>query len=79
MGYMPGALAVVGSNPTGPTEPSVQVLQKNKRLNSSPDTIEKNLKVGPYLAISTTRNHEMRDLYYRQINLDTGFKESKLI
>jgi hypothetical protein len=44
---MPGALAVVGSNPTGPTEPSVQVLQKNKRLNSSPDTMRKTLKLGP--------------------------------
>jgi hypothetical protein len=68
MGYMPGALAVVGSNPTGPTELSVQVIRKNKKINSSPNLIEKNIKVESHLSLPT-RNYEMRDLYHRHDRL----------
>ena len=77
MRYRPGALAVVGSNPTGPTELSVQILSKikdkDKRQtdflnpnNNSPNN--KNLKAVPAVSISTN-SYEMRDLYHRQSKL----------
>ena len=65
---MPGALAVVGSNPTGPTELSVQVPPNNKRATSSTSAEIKNLKVKPDL-LTNTKNYEMRDLYHRQDKL----------
>jgi hypothetical protein len=67
MRYRPGALAVVGSNPTGPTELSVQILQRKKK-NISANKNNKNLKLLHELPVYT-RNHEMRDLYHRQDRL----------
>jgi integrase len=68
MRYKPGALAVVGSNPTGPTELSVQVLQNNSKTNSSTNTNKKKLKVESELLIDT-KKYEMRDLYHRRDKL----------
>ena len=68
MRYRPGALAVVGSNPTGPTELSVQVPQNSKRKEVSIDPNNKNLNVVPQTLICT-QNYEMRDLYHRQDRL----------
>src|SRR5918994_6091567 len=77
MRYMPGALAVVGSNPTGPTESSVQILSKSKNRNKrQPDFLNpinknpnnKNLKAVLALSIGTN-SYEMRDLYHRQNRL----------
>ena len=68
MRYRPGALAVVGSNPTGPTELSVQVLQKNKETEYSTDVNKKNLKVESE-PLFRTKNYEMRDLYHRHDRL----------
>jgi hypothetical protein len=56
------------SNPTGPTEPSVQVLQNNRKSISSTTTHRINLKVESDLFVHT-RNYEMRDLYHRQKRL----------
>jgi integrase/recombinase XerD len=77
MRYRPGALAVVGSNPTGPTESSVHILSKskdtNKRQTDTPNTNynginNKNLKAVPTLSRGTN-SYEMRDLYHRQNRL----------
>lgn len=68
MRYKPGALAVVGSNPTGPTELSVQVLQNNNKTKSSTYTDKKKLKVEPEL-LNDTKNYKMRDLYHRHDKL----------
>jgi integrase/recombinase XerD len=68
---MPGALAVVGSNPTGPTELSVQVLPKSKNKRQTDflnNPNNKNLKAVPDLSIGTN-SYEMRDLYHRQDRL----------
>ena len=87
MRYRPGALAVVGSNPTGPTESSVQILSKrnNKRQTcflNNPNN--KNLKVVSDLSIGTD-GYEMRDLYHRRKRLaywikriDTDLKDPNL-
>jgi hypothetical protein len=61
MRYRPGALAVVGSNPTGPTESSVQILQNNKRSTSSTTAKTKNIKVESKV-LTNTKSYEMRDL-----------------
>lgn len=58
----------MGSNPTGPTELSVQVPQNSKRKEVSIDPNNKNLNVVPQTLICT-QNYEMRDLYHRQDRL----------
>ena len=58
----------MGSNPTGPTELSVQVLQNNKKTESWTNNNKKNLKVESELPIHT-KNYEMRDLYHRHDKL----------
>ena len=70
MRYRPGALAVVGSNPTGPTELSVQVLSnKNKKQTCFlSDSNNKNLKA-EHAFSRGTNSYEMRDLYHRQNTL----------
>jgi hypothetical protein len=68
MRYRPGALAVVGSNPTGPTELSVQILQNNKRSTSSTTAKTKNIKVESKV-LTNTKSYEMRDLYHRRDKL----------
>ena len=59
----------MGSNPTGPTESSVQILSKGKDKNvRQTDFLErtksKDLKAGSVQSIGTN-SHEMRDLYHR--------------
>ena len=56
------------SNPTGPTELSVQVLQNNNKTKSSTYTDKKKLKVEPEL-LNDTKNYKMRDLYHRHDKL----------
>jgi hypothetical protein len=78
MRYTPGALAVVGSNPTGPIESSVQILPKskgkNKRQTDFPNKPNnKNLKAVPDLSI-VTNAYEMKDLYLRQDKLTYWIK-----
>jgi integrase/recombinase XerD len=61
----------VGSNPTGPTELSVQVLPKSKNKRQTDflnNPNNKNLKAVPDLSIDTN-SYEMRDLYHRQDRL----------
>jgi integrase/recombinase XerD len=61
----------VGSNPTGPTELSVQVLPKSKNKRQTDflnNPNNKNLKAVPDLSIGTN-SYEMRDLYHRQDRL----------
>ena len=47
-----------GSNPTGPTELSVQVLEKNTKTHSSTITNKKSLKVESEIFIHT-KNYEI--------------------
>jgi hypothetical protein len=56
------------SNPTGPTELSVQVLQNNNKTKSSTNTNKKELKVESDLLFDT-KNYEMKDLYHRHDRL----------
>ena len=68
MRYRPGALAVVGSNPTGPIELSVQIPKLKKETNDGiNETTNRRVKI--QLGTSNDLTHEMRDLYHRQDRL----------
>ena len=61
------------SNPTGPTELSVKVLQNDMKSDDLTSTHKKNLKVNSEL-LNHTRNYEMRDLYHRHDRLEYWIK-----
>ena len=68
MRYRPGALAVVGSNPTGPIERSVQIPKLAGKTNDGiGTTIHRRLKIPSDPSSNVT--HGMRDLYHRQQRL----------
>ena|GEM_PF-485101 len=68
MRYRPGALAVVGSNPTGPIERSVQIPKSYKETYDGTDaTLNRRVKIPS--ATSSSVTYGMRDLYHRQQRL----------
>ncbi len=64
MRYKPGALAVVGSNPTGPIEFSEKMPKFNEKTNA---TTNRRVKIP--LSTSTDLTYGLRDLYHRQNRL----------